>query len=272
VTFLQRAAVFSALVVTLGSCFFRPSTHNAQAVVQSADTSVAAIHSGDLLLRLEVAGAQTPLSGFEMKGPFRIPSPGALLAHLDMTQFDGARKQSATFVSTGTRTYVSRDGTTTPLNGQEVTRVLSSAQRIDLGTLIKGRRTVKAGGLVGTTTTNEVSGDLDAPTALPRFVALARTLGIGAAARLPQTTTTQRTALDPAVKAATIDIWTGRDDGRLRKVSFDIEFKEDRSLLPAQLANLAGLTLHLEAAVQHLNESVSIPTPAAFAPHVVRFV
>jgi hypothetical protein len=266
---IRTAALLCAALV-LGSCLFRPSTHNAKAVVQSADTSVRDIRSGRLFVRLEVGARDVPLSGFQLTGPFAFSSSGELpAAQLDATRFDGGRKQTGTFVSTGTQAYATVAGRTIPLTAEQTASLRSVAGRssgLDLQRLMTGKRTVKAGGLVGTVTTNEVTADLDAPSALRGLTEAARSLGIGRAAELPVPSDAEAARIGAAVKAAKISVWTGRDDGKLRKVVVDVEFYEDGRGLAPDLQRLAGVTLHLEASIMNLNESVSVPAPSAAAP------
>src|SRR5256714_7932335 len=85
---------------------------HAHQVLADTAKNLGKIHSGDLTLRLVVSPRQGTKGriGFELSGPFAL-RPGALpVAKVAYTQIAGAHEATATFISTGTKTYAEVNG------------------------------------------------------------------------------------------------------------------------------------------------------------------
>jgi len=127
---IRRAALLAAGALVLGSCMFAPSTHNASALLHSTAGNMGDIRSGDLFMRLETSTSATPVSGFELKGPFSLESTGDLpVARLMDTHFDGDKKETATFVSTGSKAFAIVKGKTYPLEHSRVAGLSALVRR-----------------------------------------------------------------------------------------------------------------------------------------------
>jgi len=230
------------------------------------------IRSGDLFMRLETATDATPLSGFELKGPFSLESTGDLpVARLQDTHFDGDKKETATFVSTGSKAFAIVKGKTYALAPGRVAGLSALVRRpgssgtgtqLDVGRWMKGTPKVAAGGLIGGVDTDEVTTDLDVAAVIRGLVSLARSFGAGQAASLPELTDADVKRLRGATKTATMSVWTGKKDKTLRKLVMDVEFRSSDKRLTDKVKLLSGIRLRLEASITKLNQPVKVQAPS----------
>src|SRR2546423_8969902 len=105
---MRLAAVLLAVAALATGC----GQNHAHQVLSDTAKNLGKIHSGDLTLRLVVSPRQGTKGriGFELSGPFAL-RPGALpVARVAYTQIAGAHEATATFISTGAKTYAEVNG------------------------------------------------------------------------------------------------------------------------------------------------------------------
>jgi hypothetical protein len=224
-------------------------------------------------MRLETGTKDGPLSGFELKGPFSLESPGNLpIARLEDTHFDGGKHETTTFISTGSRAYAVVKGKTYALSYDTVgglsafvrrpgSKVGSSGQ-LDVAKWMKGDQKVSAGGVVGGVDTNQVTTDLDTGAVMRGLVQLARSFGAGRSAQLPQLSRSDADAVRRSTKSATMRIWTGKKDRMLRKLVLDAEFAVRDKKIAEHVKALSGIRIKLETRITKLNEPVKVEAPS----------
>lgn len=269
---IRRLLVLSCAAVVLGSCIFTPSTRNAGSLLRSTAGNLNDIKSGELFMRLETGVKDGKLSGFELKGPFSLESSGDLpVARLEDTHFEGDRKETATFVSTGSRAFAVVKNKTYALSKDKVGGLSAfvrrpgssgeSSAQLDVGKWMKGDRRVSAGGLVGGVDTDQVTTGLDTGAVLRGLVQLARAFGAGRAAQLPTLSQGDVEPVREATKAATMSVWTGKKDRILRKLVMEAELAAGKDL-SERIKALAGIRIRLETTITKVNEPVKVEAPS----------
>jgi hypothetical protein len=229
------------------------------------------IRSGTLDLRFETSMKGDNASGFELSGPFSLTSDGELpIAELEHKRFDGDNaERTGTFVSTGTEAFVVRKGKTTKIPPEQIASSGLSALvsrdtedsglgRLDIGNWITGRPDVSAGGLVGGVDTDKVTARLDPGRVLNGLIELGRALG--GAKELQILPAAERARLKAAVDKAQLEVWSGKEDRLLRKLTLEVVFGV-RKELKEKLKRIDGATISLEASITKLNERVRVKRP-----------
>jgi hypothetical protein len=245
------------------------STDDAEGVLRSTARNMGEIRSGTLELSLSTALKDRKPSGFRVSGPFSFDSPGEFpVGRFEHTRFDGDRETTNTLISTGTSAFVRTTKGTFRL-GPADTRALRGlgsrgssgiASQLEIDDWMRGRPTVSAGGLVGGVDTNKVIAQLDPAAVMNGLIQIAEGLGSPAAGRLAQLEGAEAERVRRAVRRATMEVYSGKDDQVLRKLMMHVVFGVDREDL-ADVKELQGITIDLEASITELNEPVRVSAP-----------
>lgn len=249
---------------------------SAEAVLAETAASLREIRSGTLTLRLVVdpVGQDGGDFGFELTGPFALPRAGELpVGRLLYTQIADGRRGSATFLSTGRDAFVQVGGSTYELPPAQVRELRGAAGELargeglgelSVGDWIEGGER-SDGGTVGGAETERVRGRLNTVNAVNDLLDLARDLGRADLERI-QGRNVRR--LSEATRSATFDLYSGKDDGLLRRLRLDVDFglnvpKE----LESALGTVVGAGVEFELGVSDPNRTVTVARPANARPY-----
>jgi hypothetical protein len=257
---MMRAAVLLAVATLAAGC----GQGRAHQVLADTAGNLGKIHSGDLTLRLVVSPRQGTKGriGFELSGPFAL-RPGALpIARVAYTQIAGPREATATFISTGTKTYAEVNGKVYELPASATETVRRAAGgiggsggigRLDIASWVKHPQVSSTDG------SDHVSAELDVVNAANGLLGLLRGLGRDA----PTIEGDGATQLRDAVTSSSFDVWTGRKDHLLRRLSLNAALGLNvPDSLRRVLGSVVGAKIQFELAVAHPNQAVSVPPPA----------
>jgi hypothetical protein len=143
-----------------------------------------------------------------------------------------------------------------------------AALGIDPGTWLREAKVVGDEDVAGTETTH-VSAKVDVPKLLDdvsQALSKARSQGLPQAGQLPSALTPeQRQRVQEAIRGATFDFWTGKEDKVLRKLQINLDFQ----VPPAERARTSGVTggrVGFTLQMADLNESQTIAAPANARP------
>ena len=262
----RAAALVGALV--LAGC--GGGGDDANEILSRTAARLGKIRSGDLTLRLVVSPREGTKGrvGFELRGPFSLRADALPVARIAYTQIAGAREATATFLSTGTSAYVLVQGKAYELPASATEQVRSAATGLggsgdglgsfDVAPWFDDPR-AEDGGEVGGADTDHVTADLDVVAAANGLLELVRELGREA----PRIEGGQAQQLRDAVESSSIDVWTGKRDGLLRRLLLEAELGLDvPESLKRALGEVVGAKVEFELAVSNPNERVSVAPPA----------
>jgi hypothetical protein len=246
----SRTALISLLlaaVVGISACGGSSGGGGAQAIVkQTFSGTHKKVTSGNIALTLGVT-SQPSTSGavsVKLNGPFQSTGTGQLPSfNLALVINVKGQAISAGAVSTGQAGFISFEGQDysipAPVFAQFKQGFLQAESQ---NKSAKGKSGLSALGInpadwlnnlksegttdVGGTNTNHVSAQLNVASLLndlSQILAKAGSLGVNTAGKVPtQLSAQQRQAIESAVKTSTIDIYSGKDDSILRRLSLTI--------------------------------------------------
>jgi hypothetical protein len=240
---------------------------SATSTVSETTHNLAKIHSGVLDLKLLVTPRSGDPFGFELKGPFALRAGKLPVARIVYTQTANGSSATATLASDGKRGWIIANGTTTPLTDAQAATLLSGTQALEGGEGGLSRFDVASwiedpqqsdGGEVGDAETDRVTGKLDVVAAandLMGFAALAGREG-------SQIEGADADRLREATRSSSVDLFTGKDDRLLRKLtlSADLGFDVPQSLKRA-LGTTVGAKIDFLLAVDRPNAPVRVKGP-----------
>ena len=217
----------------------------------------------DLRMTAESPAAKGPV-GFAMRGPVALPSQRGLpVANLEVSELRGADTATVTFVSTGDKVYVVRDGKATPLASPGIS-VGGGEGGGGLGELRIDRwlRDPKTsdGGDVGGVPTDRVEAGLDVAAAFDDLGRLGERLGTSSLAGMRPLDDQSREALRKAASDSRVELWTGKDDRLLRRLVLRVTLKAAGEL-PEALRRMAPVTLSLSLDLSNVNQPVHVDPP-----------
>ncbi len=276
------------LLAACGSSSSSSGGGSADAILQRAFAGGKTIKSGKLALDvgLDLKGVQSlggPLK-LKLSGPFEGGAGGAI-PKLDMTlDLDLAGKRfTAGLISTGSQGFVSFQGTDYVVPDQAFASFkqgYAEAQRKSKAQ--QGKTTLASLGIdprgwlkdpkvagsadVGGTDTDHVSADVDVGKLVDDIGNLARRAG-----SLTGTTQGQgisaktRQQITDAVKRASVDVYVGKADGILRKLSVGLSFEVPQSLR-SSAQGLQGGDLSLSLELDDVNQAQRIEAPSNARP------
>jgi hypothetical protein len=251
-----------------------------------ADTFGAAqpVRSGRLDLTLDVRARGLPnLSGplvVHVAGPFQSAGAGKVPKFaLDLDLANGASKIRAGAISTGTKAYLTFAERAYALpagafgslgSGQGKGGLSLRALGIDPRRWLRGAHQQGEADVAGARTIH-VAADLDVARLLAdvdRLLARASSAGVTGATgnQVPASldAATRRT-IERSIRAAAVDVWTGRKDHALRRLAVDVRFDvppdERAKGSPAQSGRV-----HFDLTLAALNQAQAIGAPAHARP------
>jgi hypothetical protein len=242
------------------------------------------VRSGKLDLGLTVASSGAAASGpfaLRLQGPFQ--GQGKQLPKFDFTVSINAARQTFTAgaVTTGDQGFIKLQGTPYSLSPdvfaqfkrgyeQSQSQRNGSSRNPSFSSLginprgwLKGAKVV-GDARVGGADTKHISAGVDVAKMLAdvsRLLQRASKLGIAQAQRVPTSLTPQqRDQIRKAVRKAHLDLYTGKGDKTLRRLTVRIDFNSSR-LSSGSLGSGAG-TLAFDLVIADLNKDQSIAAPA----------
>ncbi len=285
-------AVLALVALTLSACGGGLADKSAQDVLKETFGPDKQIKSGKLDLRVAfdgqaVGATQGPLK-IALKGPFSSSGSGKLptfdlTANLDI----GGQAVAAGALVTGEKAFLKFAGQNFQVSDAAFKQASSLYAKDQKGNEKSSGPSISSLGIeplkwlrdpkqageedVGGTGTVHVTSRVDVPAMLLDVnKLLARDAVSGAAAsaggQVPdELTAAQRELIAESVKNATLDVFTGKDDGILRRLNVQITF----DVPEAQRKNASGLTagtLGFDLVFSELNEKQEIKAPSSSRP------
>jgi hypothetical protein len=263
----RALAVLVVLAAVLAAgCSHGMESQSAQDVLAETSQNLGDVKSGDLGLNLLFSAKGGDRAGFNLEGPFQLTEGQLPEAQLDYTQIAGSSTTTQTFVLKDGKAYVRMGGTTYQLPATATGQISSSLGNsgglatIDLSNWVRDPQ-VSDGGEVGGVDTDKVSGRLNVATVVSGLVAVASQFG----GTTPLTPLSGQSAeqVAGAVRSASIDVYTGKEDRLLRKVDISIDFAP----AAAKVKELLGASVHFTLAISDPNEPVTVETPTNAQPY-----
>lgn len=246
----------------------------ARAAVEETSANLGRIRSGELDARLVIeprGGAQDGTAGFEVEGPFGLPSrPGLPTARVAYTQIAGDNEATTTVLATGREAFVEVEGTPYRLPPSEAERLeLGGDVRAATGGELSVERWLREprladGPNVDGAPTDRVTGELDVARAANDLLGLADRAGAEAAGIEPLRGA-RAEELEESVRSGRVEMLTGAEDRLLRRLSVDLELDAPRSenkSLPA----LDSVRIDFTLALSRPNEPVRVSAPPDARP------
>ena len=270
----RRALELAAVGLTLVSVSACGGSSQAELLGQAAQ-NLSKVRSGNMDLRMAVsAGDGSGQVGFEEKRPFALPSPGALpVAQTEVSHFVGSKQEGTTFISTGRRAYIASAGQAYELPAATVTRLRqASAGSGNLSGLQLDRwaaaTTMTDGGQVDGVSTDRFAGSVNVPQFLNDVMQLSR--GLSQTAVVPLVTTSEAADLARAVRASHFQLWAGRDDHLVRRVSVSVDFSAPSGAAASQaMARYSQSQMRLDLDLSSVNRPVTVSDPPGAQPFAV---
>jgi hypothetical protein len=205
-------------------------------------------------------------AGFDLEGPFQLRENEPAEAQFDYTQIAGKKTASQTFILKDGKAYVTMRGVSYELpasTANQVSATLGSSgglSTIDLTNWVQDPE-LSDGGEVGGTETDKVSGRLNVATVLSGLVAIASQ--VGGTTPLAPLSGANAEQVRNAVKNATIDVYTGKDDRLMRKLDVSIDFAPAAE----KVKNLLGASVRFTLEISDPNEPVTVEAPTNAQPY-----
>lgn len=254
------------------------------------------VRSGKLDLTVAVKAAGTSTLGgplrLQLEGPFSAKGKGALpIFDFDVDLNAGGQAIRAGAVSTGSQGFLKFGGQTFDLGTTSYARLKKlyeqdqgrtkkqetttlQALGVDPGRWLEAPRKVGDADVGGTETVHVTSAvDVAALVAdIDKLLRRAGSSGASAAAgaaagtKVPTgLTAAQRAAITQSVKAASVDVFSGKSDGTLRRLTLNVRF----DVPAAQRASAGGLTqgsIGVDLVLTDLNEPQTVEAPKGARP------
>lgn len=261
---MHRATSVAAAVALLAAgCGGGSSTD----VLSRTAQRLAKIRSGTLELRLLVSPKRGSPFGFRLHGPFSLGKPGSLpVLRVAYTQIAGGKRATVTVISTGSSAYVRTAGRTIRLTTTQ-TETLRNANGELGGEGALGSLGIENwfedakrsdGGKVGGAETDKVSARLNVVNAANSLLALLRRAGRD----VPTIQGAEADRLVAAVESSRIDVYSGKEDRLLRRLSIALDFGfRVPKTLRAALGNIVGARFEFELGIGRPNRPVHVSAP-----------
>lgn len=275
-----------ALLATLGiAACGGGGGDSAGSILKDTFSGSKSVKSGDLDVVIDFSGrggqaaSQGPV-GLKLTGPFQTLGKGQLPNFdVDAAISAAGKQQSLGAVSTGTKGFITVSGQAyeVPAN---VYAQFKQGFRQSAASRAKGKKTTTLGALgidpvswlkdpkvgddeqVGGVDTKHVGASVDVPKFvddLNRLVAKTRLSGGSGAKAVQGISPSQRREIVDAVSGARFDVWSGKDDKVLRKltVRLDLQARNGQTA-----GGLTGGTLDFSLTISELNKPQTISAPA----------
>jgi hypothetical protein len=264
---MRRLLLFvTVAAVAAAGCSHGGSGESAQEVLAQTSKNLANIKSGDLALNLLFTANGGERAGFDLEGPFELRENEPAEAQFDYTQIAGEKTASQTFVLKDGKAYVTMRGVSYELPASTANQVVATLgnsgglSTIDLTNWVHNPE-LSDGGDVGGTQTDRISGRLNVATVLSGLVAIASQ--VGGTTPLTPLSGASAEQVRNAVKEATVDVYTGKDDRLMRKLDVSIDFQPAAEKVKDLLGASARFTLEISGP----NEPVTIKAPTNAQPY-----
>lgn len=266
---MKRLALIAGLAVALGGCGGESGTSNPGRALSQTAEKLGEIKSGTLHFQLAVDPREEGGGfGFELDGPFQLGEPGKLpVARIDYTQTAGDERETVTLTSTGTKAFITVDGTAYELPSTTTDQLRAagdggssgggSLEELRIDDWISDPKS-SDGGDVGGTDTDKIEAGLDVVAAANDLIELARSLG---GPDLGTIEGQEAEQLRDAVRDATLAVWTGDDDRLLRRLLIEADFDPRLPEGLEELARAAGSKVTFELAIDDPNQRVEVAAP-----------
>jgi hypothetical protein len=235
-----------------------------------------AIESGRLTMKLVVSptGAEAEKVGFELEGPFSLDARGGLpIARIDYTKIRGSARGAVTIVSTGRKAYVEVDGQVYELPPEREDELRAAGAALAEGEGLGALRLdewiedpeLSEGGTVAGVETDRIDARLDVAAAAQDLVEVARGLPQGSLEELAEA---DEQTIERATRSATLELFTGKEDRLLRRLSLDVDLGFDvPAALRSALGDLVGARIEFDLTVEDPNTTVTVEEPARALPY-----
>jgi hypothetical protein len=264
---MRRLLLFVTLAaVAAAGCSHGLGSESAQEVLAQTSQNLGDIKSGDLALNLLFTANGGERAGFDLEGPFQLQENRPAEAQFDYTQIAGEKTASQTFVLKDGKAYVTMRGVSYELpasTANQVGATLGSSgglSTIDLTNWVQNPE-LSDGGEIGGTETDRISGRLNVATVLSGLVAIASQ--VGGTTPLSPLSGANAEQVRNAVKNATVDVYTGKDDRLMRKLDVSIDFAPAAE----KVKNLLGASVRFTLEISDPNEPVTIKAPTNAQPY-----
>ena len=264
----MKRLAFLLAVLALAGCG-GGGEESATDVLGETGDNLSDIRSADLSLDLLFSANSGEQQGFRLEGPIALED-GKLLARVEYTQIAGGNTANTTFISTGEQMFVEVDGVAYELPPKLVAEIEEATgdleveglgDRIELGNWMRDPK-LSDGGDVGGTDTDHISARLDVVNAVNGLLEIAA--GFGGFEAPPAVEGQAAEQLRRAVEAASIDVWTGKDDRLLRRLALSVEFAPEAQ---GELRSVLGLAVEFEMSLANPNKDVSVTAPDDVRPY-----
>jgi hypothetical protein len=264
---MRRLLLFvTVAAVVAAGCSHGAGGESAQEVLAQTSQNLGDIKSGDLALNLLFSASGGERAGFDLEGPFQLRENEPAEAQFDYTQIAGEKTASQTFVLKDGKAYVTMRGVSYELpasTANQISATLGSSgglSTIDLTNWVQDPE-LSDGGEVGGTETDKVSGRLNVATVLSGLVAIASQ--VGGTTPLAPLSGANAEQVRNAVKNATIDVYTGKDDRLMRKLDVSIDFAPAAE----KVKDLLGASVRFTLEISDPNEPVTVEAPTNAQPY-----
>ncbi len=241
------------------------------AIEETAD-KLGELRSGQLTMKLlvspSVEGADI---GFELAGPFELSRRDGELPHAQLryTQIAGEQRGDVEFISSGDGAWVEVEGQAYELPADRVDDLRAAGPGsenplgdLDLASWTSNEKSSEDG------ETERITADVEVVEALNEAIeALGEVGGGDAVGALRPLEGDQAEELEKAVRSATLELVTGKDDRLLRTLALSLDIGTDAPReLAGGLGNLSGAKVTLDLRIEEPNEPVEVQEPEDALP------
>jgi hypothetical protein len=264
---MRRLLLFvTVAAVVAAGCSHGAGSESPQEVLAQTSQNLGDIKSGDLALNLLFSANGGERAGFDLAGPFQLRGSAPPEAQFDYTQIAGEKTVSQAFVLKDGKAYVTIRGVSYELPASTAGQVGATLgtsgglSTIDLTNWVQDPE-LSDGGEVGGAETDRISGRLNVATVVSGLVAIASQ--VGGTTPLATLSGANAEQVKNAVKDATIDVYTGKDDRLMRKLDVSIDFAPAAE----KVRNLLGASVRFTLEISHPNEPVTVEAPEKSQPY-----
>lgn len=242
--------------LALGACGTSTATGgDATAVLRETAANLDTFDSGRLDVKMHSGVVGGDEAGFELSGPFDLPTGDGLAAvRFEHRRFDADRSRTTELISDGTEAWLVSHDERRPLTDTQAQalRVVTGSEgaTLDVGRWIRGTPEVERDG-----DTDVVTADLDVAAVMDGLAGISRALGPDGGSGFEALSDQGAETLRRSTREAVMEVRTGAEDRLLRSVSFDV-------LLGPRDERIADPRVRIvfELSVSDVNESVQIDT------------